>query len=72
MKFNILTFNNKVGIVADAYILQSILSKISDTEVFFLDEKLNIPKSDIAIWIQNSYTDLLDNFKINIFYINEE
>jgi glycosyltransferase involved in cell wall biosynthesis len=60
--------------VTDALILKNILEEISlqDTHIIFLDKFDQKYKSDIGIWIQNYYGHLLENFKINIFYINEE
>lgn len=73
MKFNILTNNNGVGIVTDAFILKDIIKKnISlDVEIKFINESI-IENSDVGIWIQNYYLHLLEKFKINIFFINEE
>lgn len=68
MKWSILTFNNCVGILTDALLLNNII----DSEIVFLDQINPNHKSDVGIWIQNYYGHLLENFKINIFYLNEE
>jgi len=69
MRFNILTFNNYVGIVTDAIILKNL---INNSQIIFLENFDQTYKSDVGIWIQNYYGHLLENFKINIFFINEE
>lgn len=68
MKWSVLTFNNRVGILTDALLLKEILN----TEIVFLDDIGQQYKSDVGIWIQNYYGHLLENFKVNIFYLNEE
>ena len=73
MKLSILTFNNYVGIVTDALILKKIICELNiDVEIIFLESFDKSYKSDVGIWIQNYCNNLLENFKINIFYINEE
>ncbi len=73
MRFSILTFNNKVGILRDALLLKEIINKITDdVEIMFLEQIKNDYISNVGIWIQNYYTHLLENFKTNIFYFNEE
>jgi glycosyltransferase involved in cell wall biosynthesis len=73
MNITILTFNNKVGILTDAMLLQTLFEKNNiNSRVSFLENKESIQSSDIGIWIQNVCTDMMDKFKINIFYINEE
>lgn len=73
MNISILTFNNKVGILTDAMLLQTLFEKNNiNSRVSFLENKESIQSSDIGIWIQNVCTDMMDKFKINIFYINEE
>jgi hypothetical protein len=73
MNINILTFNNKVGILTDAMLLQTLFKKNNiNSTVSFLENKESIQSSDIGIWIQNVCTDMMDKFKINIYYINEE
>ena len=69
MRYSLLTFNNYVGIVTDAIILKNLLI---DADIVFLDITNPTHKSEVGIWIQNYYGHLLDNFKINVFYINEE
>lgn len=68
MKWSVLTFNNHVGILVDALLLKDILG----AEIVFLDQINPQYKSDVGIWIQNYYGHMLENFKINIFYLNEE
>ena len=73
MEIKILTFNNKAGLVTDAVLLKNLFREnniISD--IIFLDNKHFIKKSDVGIWIQDFDKTLLENFKVNIFYINEE
>lgn len=69
MRYNLLTFNNYVGILTDVIILKELLE---DSNIIFLDNLDPFYKSDVGIWIQNYHGHLLENFKINIFYINEE
>lgn len=78
MKFKIMTYDNRAGIVIDALLLKEILIKKNisqDVEILFLStpnwhESLN--NEDVGIWIQNPYYNFLDKFKKNVFYINEE
>jgi len=69
MRYNLLTFNNYVGLATDVFILKDLLD---DANIIFLDKFDPSYKSDVGIWIQNYHGHLLENFKINIFYINEE
>lgn len=69
MRYNLLTFNNYAGILTDVIILKELLE---DSTIIFLDNLDPLYKSDVGIWIQNYHGHLLENFKINIFYINEE
>lgn len=72
MTFNILTFNNQVGIVTDAILLQKILKiNFNNVNIQFINES-HILNADIGIWIQNFDINLLNRFKKNIFFINEE
>lgn len=70
MVYNILTFNNYVGLVTDANILKNLIG--DSTKIIFLDKFDSSNKSDVGVWIQNYCGHLLENFKINVFYINEE
>ena len=70
MKYNILTFNNYVGILQHALLLKEIIK--DDVEIVFLDQLNHNPKADIGIWIQNYHFHLLNNFKVNLFYFIEE
>jgi len=69
MRYNLLTFNNYAGLVTDVVILKDLLK---DACIIFLDNFDPAYKSDVGVWIQNYYGHLLENFKINVFYINEE
>lgn len=69
MRYSLLTFNNYVGLATDVFILKDILC---DANIVFLDNFNPSHKSDVGIWIQNYYGHFLENFKINVFYINEE
>jgi len=62
-----------VGIVTDAILLKELIEKnISENvDVIFVGEN-HIESSDIGIWIQNYDINLLNLFKKNIFFINEE
>lgn len=73
MKFSILTYNNKVGIVTDAILLKELIhhNLTSDVDIKFVYEDC-IEKSDVGIWIQNYDLNLLNKFNKNIFFINEE
>lgn len=73
MRFNILTYNNGVGIVTDAILLKDLIySNISEqVEVKFVGEH-SVETADVGIWIQNFDINLLNLFKKNIFFINEE
>lgn len=73
MKFNILTYNNGVGIVTDAILLKDLIyNNISEqVDIKFVGEQ-NLETADVGIWIQNYDINLLNLFKKNIFFINEE
>ena len=73
MRFKILTYNNGVGIVTDAILLKDLIyNNVSEqVDVKFIGEQ-NLETADIGIWIQNYDINLLNNFKKNIFFINEE
>lgn len=72
-RFTILTYNNYVGIVTDAILLKNLIENKTGhkAKISYIDS-VNIDKSDVAIWIQNFNVDLLNKFKKNIFFINEE
>lgn len=77
MKIKILTYNNRVGIVTDAILLDKILtSEGFKTSIGFIDSFTNVNNLndtfDIGVWIQNFDINLLNRFKKNIFFINEE
>ena len=73
MRFNILTYNNGVGIVTDAILLKDLIYKNISTnvEIKFVGEQ-ELETADVGVWIQNYNINLLNNFKKNIFFINEE
>ena len=73
MNFNVLTYNNGVGIVTDAELLTSLIkSHITiDVEMKFIDKFIK-NNYDVGIWIQNFDINLLNCFKTNVFFINEE
>ena len=73
MNFNVLTYNNGVGIVTDAELLTSLIkSHITiDAEMKFIDKFIK-NNYDVGIWIQNFDINLLNCFKTNVFFINEE
>ena len=73
MRFNILTYNNGVGIVTDAILLKDLIYKNISTnvEIKFVGEQ-KLETADVGVWIQNYNINLLNNFKKNIFFINEE
>ena len=69
MKFNVLTYNNGVGIVTDALLLSDLIyDNISEqVEVKFVGEHI-LENADVGIWIQNYDINLLNLFKKYIFY----
>ena len=72
-KFTILTYNNYVGIVTDALLLKNLIETKTNynANINYIDNAI-IDKSNVGIWIQNFNIELLNNFKKNIFFINEE
>jgi hypothetical protein len=84
MTFKILTYNNRAGIVNDAMLLQDLIynNVTKDADVQFIDtlsQNPNNPQMGISstggavgVWIQNPRYDLLNNFKKNVWFINEE
>ncbi len=72
-KFTILTYNNYVGIVTDAILLKNLIETKTqyNANINYIND-VNIDKANIGIWIQNFNIELLNNFKKNIFFINEE
>ncbi len=72
MRYKVLTYNNGVGIVTDAELLVSLIRNIThDVKMEFID-KITHEQYDVGIWIQNFDINLLNLFKKNIFFINEE
>lgn len=72
-RFTILTYNNYVGIVTDAILLKNLIESNTryKAKISYIDDK-NIEESNVGIWIQNFNIELLNKFKHNIFFINEE
>ena len=62
-----------MGIVTDAILLKDLIyDNISEqVDIKFVGEQ-NLETSDVGIWIQNYDINLLNLFKKNIFFINEE
>jgi len=72
-KYTILTYNNYVGIVTDALLLKNLIeTKTHYKANINYTNDVNIDKSNVGIWIQNFNIELMNNFKKNIFFINEE
>jgi len=73
VRFKILTYNNGVGIVTDAILLKDLIyNNVSEqVDVKFIGEH-SVETADVGIWIQNYDINLLNLFKKNIFFINEE
>ena len=73
ISYSVLTFNNQVGIVTDAVLLTDLLREniTTNVDMKFIHE-CDIKHADVGIWIQNFDVNLLNLFKKNIFYINEE
>ena len=69
MTFTVLTYNNFVGIVTDAYLIKNIIyTNISqNVDVKFIDQLHDNDVADVGIWIQNFNTEQLNRFKKNIF-----
>lgn len=73
ISFNILTFNNSVGIVTDALLLEKLLKhNISENVKYQFVGESNLDTADIGIWIQNYDPNLIHLYKKNVFFINEE
>lgn len=75
MRFNILTYNNGVGIVTDLILLKNLIENYTHNEsaqIIFLDNINSDLNADVGIWIQNYDINLLHHYKKNIFFINEE
>jgi hypothetical protein len=80
MEFKFLTYNNRAGIVADAMLLQELVynNLTQNADMLFTDDFVANPyaqsscKDSIGIWIQNPCYGMLDKFKKNVWFINEE
>jgi hypothetical protein len=73
MKFKVLTYNNGVGIVTDGELITKLIKDhITENVTLSFVNEFVIDKFDVGIWIQNFDVNLLNNFKKNIFFINEE
>lgn len=71
IKINLYHWNNGVGVVNDAILIKSLLSKY-DVISYDISKSNEYRKSDLGIFIQNIQLDQLQNNKKNIFVINEE
>lgn len=72
-EYKILYYNNGVGLKTDANLLTELFKSYNiKCDEIILHDNIEIKNSDIGIWIQNFYEHLLDKFKVNVFYINEE
>lgn len=62
-----------MGIVTDAILLKDLIyNNVSEqVEIKFVGEQ-ELETADVGVWIQNYNINLLNNFKKNIFFINEE
>jgi len=83
MKVKLLTYNNRAGIVIDAMLLQNLIQKnvTENADILFIEhmgKNWAVPNyvadetGDVGIWIQNPRYDYLQNFKKNIWFVNEE
>jgi hypothetical protein len=80
MEFKFLTYNNRAGIVADAMLLQDLVyNKLTKkADMLFTDDFVGNAtaqdrcKDAIGIWIQNPCYGMMEKFKKNIWFINEE
>lgn len=80
MNFKFLTYNNRAGIVADAMLLNDVVyNKVTkNVDMLFTDDFTSNPNiqdrcnDSVAVWIQNPCYGLMEKFKKNIWFINEE
>jgi len=74
MRWKLLVFDNKVGIVTDANLIKKLVHEniTENVSITFIDNLQINDVSDVGIWIQNFNINYLENFKTNIFFINEE
>lgn len=74
MRWKILVFDNKVGIITDANLIKKLIYEniTENVSIKFIDQLQPNDVADIGIWIQNFDLVYLNNFKTNIFFINEE
>jgi len=74
MRWKLLVFDNKVGIVTDANLIKKLVHEniTENVSITFIDKLQLNDIADVGIWIQNFDLVYLNNFKINIFFINEE
>ena len=73
MKFKVLTYNNGVGIVTDGELITKVIKDhITENVTLSFVNEFVIDKFDVGIWIQNFDINLLNCFKTNVFFINEE
>lgn len=74
MRWKLLVFDNKVGIVTDANLIKKLIHEniTENVSITFIDTLQSNDVSDVGIWIQNFDINHLEKFKTNIFFINEE
>lgn len=70
-KINLYYWNNGVGIANDIILLKFLLKEY-DIVIYDMSKNNEFRKGDIGIFIQNIFTDQLENNKKNLFIINEE
>lgn len=74
MTFKLLTYNNGVGLITDANLLRDIICEniTNDVSIVYIDELKTTDTADVGIWIQNIDMKYVNNFKFNIYFVNEE
>ena len=70
-KINLYYWNNGVGITNDIILLKFLLKEY-DIVIYDMSKNNEFRKGDVGIFIQNIFTDQLENNKKNLFIINEE
>ena len=71
LKINVYYWNNGVGIVNDAILLKTVL-KNYDIKLYDMSINAICRPSDLGIFIQNIWTELIDKNKKNVYIVNEE
>jgi glycosyltransferase involved in cell wall biosynthesis len=72
MKINLYYWNNGVGVVTDAILLNQLLNVNYDVIVYDVSKPNDYRKSDLGIFIQNIWADYLNHNAKNVYIINEE